>query len=235
MGALQLDNVDDIFDYAVSHTQMKAERMPRSLVILTLNSDEYGSATTLTENGSAVAICSPSEGTYPMDTRGIIQHEAGGHAFGKLAEERVTMNRYISDIEKSEIMKNQRKGWFKNISLSGKMTDVAWSHFIFDPRYSNSVDIFEGAYGKARGAYRCEINSCMNYGIPYFNAISRQDIVRRILEYSGEGFTMEKFYAADSDKWGTTSTSRAAMVDETESYVASGSHHPVRIVKSNKY
>ncbi|MDE6457272.1 MAG: leucine-rich repeat protein, partial [Muribaculum sp.] len=235
VGALQLDNVDDIFDYAVSHTQMKAERMPRSLVILTLNSDEYGSATTLTENGSAVAICSPSEGTYPMDTRGIIQHEAGGHAFGKLAEERVTMNRYISDIEKSEIMKNQRKGWFKNISLSGKMTDVAWSHFIFDPRYSNSVDIFEGAYGKARGAYRCEINSCMNYGIPYFNAISRQDIVRRILEYSGEGFTMEKFYATDSDKWGTTSTSRAAMVDETESYMASGSHHPVRIVKSNKY
>lgn len=235
VGALQLDNVDDIFDYAVSHTQMKAERMPQSLVILTLNSDEYGSATTLTENGSAVAICSPSEGTYPMDTRGIIQHEAGGHAFGKLAEERVTMNRYISDIEKSEIMKNQRKGWFKNISLSGKMTDVAWSHFIFDPRYSNSVDIFEGAYGKARGAYRCEINSCMNYGIPYFNAISRQDIVRRILEYSGEGFTMEKFYATDSDKWGTTSTSRTAMVDETESYVASGSHHPVRIVKSNKY
>ncbi|TFU92111.1 hypothetical protein E4T81_13445 [Barnesiella sp. WM24] len=235
VGSLQPDNVDDIFDYAVSHTPMTAEKMPRSLVILTLNSDEYGSATTLTENGSAVAICSPSVGTYPMDTRGIIQHEAGGHAFGKLAEERVTKNRYISDNEKTIIMSYQRKRWFQNISLSGKMTDVAWNHFILDPRYSNSVDIFEGAYGKARGAYRCEINSCMNYGIPYFNAISRQDIVRRILEYSGEGFTMEKFYANDSDKWGTTSTSRAAMVDDTESYVASGSHHPVRIVKSNKY
>ncbi|MDE6114131.1 MAG: fimbrillin family protein [Muribaculum sp.] len=235
VGSLQPDNVDDIFDYAVSHTPMTAEKMPRSLVILTLNSDEYGSATTLTENGSAVAICSPSVGTYPMDTRGIIQHEAGGHAFGKLAEERVTKNRYISDTEKTIIMSYQRKRWFQNISLSGKMTDVAWNHFILDPRYSNSVDIFEGAYGKARGAYRCEINSCMNYGIPYFNAISRQDIVRRILEYSGEGFTMEKFYANDSDKWGTTSTSRAAMVDDTESYVASGSHHPVRIVKSNKY
>ncbi len=235
VGSLQPDNVDDIFDYAVSHTPMTAEKMPRSLVILTLNSDEYGSATTLTENGSAVAICSPSVGTYPMDTRGIIQHEAGGHAFGKLAEERVTKNRYISDTEKTIIMSYQRKRWFQNISLSGKMTDVAWNHFILDPRYSNSVDIFEGAYGKARGAYRCEINSCMNYGIPYFNAISRQDIVKRILEYSGEGFTMEKFYANDSDKWGTTSTSRAAMVDDTESYVASGSHHPVRIVKSNKY
>lgn len=234
-GSLQLDNADDVFNYAVVHSPLKSDRMAQSLVIMTLNSDEYGSATTITENGSAVAICSPSPDTYPMDTRGIIQHEACGHAFGKLAEERIVKNAYVSNEEKNMIYEYQWRGWYRNISLTGKTGDVHWSEFIFDPRYSNSVDVFEGAYGKTRGVYRAEINSCMNYGIPYFSAPARLDIMRRILEYSGEGFTMEKFYATDSDKWGSTGSTRAAMPDASGAYVNSGLHHPVRIVKSKKY
>lgn len=108
------------------------------------------------------------------------------------------------------------------------MTDVAWSHFIFDPRYSNVVDIFEGGYGYARGVYRSEINSCMNYGIPYYNAISRQAIVERILNNSGEGFTMDKFYANDSSEWGSTGGSRAAV---SGTPYGNGTHRPVTIVK----
>ncbi len=206
--------------------------MPQSLIIMTLNSDEYGGATTLTWDGSAISICSPSSDPYPMDTRGIVQHEACGHAFGKLAEERITKNRYLTTGERLIITDNQDRGWYQNVSVTGKMSDVPWNHFIFDPRYSDKVDVFEGAFGVTRGVFRSEINSCMNYGIPYFNAISRQDIMRRILEYSGEGFTMEKFYATDTDKWGPTSTGRAIMPSESESYTASGLHHQVRIVKS---
>lgn len=233
-GHLQPDDADYVFDYAVSKSPLRADRMWQSLIIMSLNSDEYGSETTMTWDGSPIAICCRGD-VYPMDTRGIIQHEACGHAFGKLAEERIIKNMYISSTEKQEIQDKQWRGWYQNISVTGKMADVPWSHFIFDPRYSDKVDVFEGAYGKTRGVYRSEINSCMNYGIPYFNAISRQDIVRRILEYSGEGFSMEKFYAKDSDKWGSTGSSRAAMVDESQSYAASGTHHPVRIIKSNKY
>ncbi len=234
-GTLQLDNVDNLFDYAISHSPLKSDKMWQSLVIMTLNSDEYGSSTILTENGSAVALCCPSSDTYPMDTRGIIQHEACGHAFGKLAEERIVKNAYVSNEEKNKISEYQWKGWYQNISLSGKTTDVHWNYFIFDPRYSDAVDVFEGAYGKTRGVYRAEINSCMNYGIPYFSAPARLDIMRRILEYSGEGFTMEKFYETDSDKWGSTGTTRSAMPDACRAYVNSGMHHPVRIVKSKKY
>lgn len=233
-GHLQPDDADYVFDYAVAKSPLVAEKMQQSLIIMSLNSDEYGSETTITWYGSPIAICCRGD-VYPMDTRGIIQHEACGHAFGKLAEERIVTNKYISGNEKSEIMDKQNMGWYQNISLSGKMAEVPWSHFIFNPRYSNKVDVFEGTYGKTRGVYRSEINSCMNYGIPYFNAISRQDIVRRILDYSGEEFTMEKFYAADSDKWGTTGSSRAAMVDEQHGYTASATHHPVRIIKSKKY
>lgn len=234
-GYLGIENVDLPFDYAVAHSPLSAIKMPNSLVILTLNSDEYGSGTIMTENGSSIAICCSSPDTYPMDTRGIIQHEACGHAFGKLAEERITENRYISNDEMSVINKAQWRGWYQNISLSGKMSDVSWSELIFDPRYSNSVDVFEGAYGKTRGAFRAEINSCMNYGIPYFSAAARMDIMKRILEYSGEVFSMEKFYATDSDKWGSTGSTRAAMPDAGNTYVGSGMHHPVRIVKSKKY
>lgn len=233
---LYFENQDDVFDYAVAHSPLTKEKMAKSLVIATLNSDEYGSGSIITESGSAISICCSSSDSYPMDTRGIIQHEACGHAFGKLAEERITSNRYVSAKEQSEIENAQWKGWYQNISLSGKPNVVPWSQMVFDPRYSDKVDVFEGAYGKARGVYRAEINSCMNYGIPYFSAAARMDIMRRILEYSGEGFSMEKFYATDSDKWGSTGAStRAALPDEGRQYVNSGLHHPVRIVKSKKY
>lgn len=234
-GTLMHDNVDDVFDYAVVHSPLTKEGMNRSLIIMSLNSDEYGSATTMTWDGSAIAICSPSSESYPMDTRGIVQHEAGGHAFGKLAEERINYNRYLTSGERSAIDEKNMYGWWRNISTSGKMAEVPWSHFIFDPRYSDNVDVFEGGYGVSRGVFRSEINSCMNYGIPYYNAMSRQEIVRRILEYSGEGFTMERFYAEDSDKWGSIGSTRTAMPAASESYSASGLHHPVRIVKSKKY
>ena len=233
--SLYLQDDNTVFDYAVAHSPITKDMMSKSIIIVSLNNNEYGSATTLTETGSAISLCCSSPGTYPMDTRGIIQHEACGHAFGKLADERIVTNRYISEGEKNKIAECQGHGWYRNISLTGKLSEVWWSDFIFDPRYSDAVDVFEGAYGKTRGVYRAEINSCMNYGIPYFSAPARLDIMRRILEYSGEGFTMEKFYATDSDKWGATGSTRAAMPDASDAYVNSGMHHPVRIVKSKKY
>ena len=37
-------------------------------------------------------------------------------------------------------------GWYDNIELTGKMHAVGWSHLIFDSRYSDIVDIYEGGY-----------------------------------------------------------------------------------------
>lgn len=234
--SLACDDPDYVFDYAVAHSPLTHEKMNQSLIIMALNSDQYGSVTFLTESGSAIAIVGRSNDPYPWDTRGMLQHEACGHAFGKLAEERITQNKYIDDKGKQSIQDGFWRGWYQNISLTGKINDVHWSHLIFDPRYSDKVDVFEGGYGFTRGVYRAEINSCMNYGIPYFSAPARMDIMKRILEYSGEEFTMEKFYATDSDKWGSTDNStRAAMPGEDMQYVNSGLHHPVRIIKSKKY
>lgn len=232
---LACSDPDEVFEYAVAHSPLTREKMYKSLVIMSLNSDQYGSMTTLTDNGSAIAIVGRSCDPYPMDNRGMVQHEACGHAFGKLAEERVVQNKYVTTKQKLFIQEMFDNGWYQNISLTGKHNEVNWADLIFDPRYSNKVDVFEGGYGATRGVFRAEINSCMNYGIPYFSAPARLDIMRRILEYSGDGFTMEKFYATDSDKWGLTGTTRAATPDLSNAYVNSGIHNPIRIVKSKKY
>ena len=205
---------DDIFDYVLQHSPLQREDLPESIVILVPNSTDYGGCTYVYDDGSAISICCSSEAQYPSDTRGIIQHEAGGHGFGKLGDEMILRNMFADSETKKMIDSYHSRGWYQNVATSGKMSDVPWAHFIFDPEYSDYVDIFEGAMGFTRGVWRSEQNSCMNYGIPYYNAISRQEIMRRILDYSGEGFTMEKFYATDSKKWGSSSAQTKAMPDQ---------------------
>jgi hypothetical protein len=78
------------------------------------------------------------------------------------------------------------------------MHETPWSHLVFDERYSDIVDVFEGGYGYSRGVYRSEANSCMNDYEPYFSTICREDIVRRIKNLAGEPFSFEEFVAADS-------------------------------------
>ena len=95
-------------------------------------------------------------------------------------------------------------GWYRNLELTGDVNEVGWSHLIFHPQYSNVVDVYEGGYFHTRGVYRSEPTSCMNNNIPYYSAISRQAIVERIMEYAGETFDLESFYALDSDEFGST-------------------------------
>ena len=204
---------EQIFDYVVRYSKITKDELPRSLIVLVPNSTEYGGCTQMYDDGRAISICCPSDNLYPSDIRGIIQHEAGGHGFGKLGDEIITKYSFAGDDIKSKIERCHSQGWYQNVAISGKIGNVPWSHFIFDPDYSDYVDIFEGAMNYSRGVWRSEQNSCMNNGIPYYNAISRQEIVRRILEYSGEGFTMEKFYANDSKKWGSANVQSKAMGD----------------------
>ena len=213
---------DEVFDYVVRHSPLQREDLPESIVILVPNSTDYGGCTYVYDDGSAISICCPSEAQYPSDTRGIIQHEAGGHGFGKLGDEMILHNLFADSGTKEMIDVYHRRGWYQNVATSDKMSDVPWAHFIFDPEYSDYVDMFEGAMGFTRGVWRSEQNSCMNYGIPYYNAISRQEIMRRILDYSGEGFTMEKFYATDSKKWGDSSAQTKAITDQA--YVQNAWH-----------
>ena len=95
------------------------------------------------------------------------------------------------------ILGAQSLGWFDNLSITGKTNQVPWSHLIYDPRYSDIVDIYEGGYMHSRGVFRSEQNSCMNNDIPYYSTISRESIVKRIKRYAGEEYSFEEFVAND--------------------------------------
>lgn len=189
----------------------------KALVINLMNTSTYEGICAMYGDGSAIAFCPVSRDAYPYDFRGIIQHEAGGHGFGKLGDEYIYHNAFIQtcmcpdgcDHPQSDNDLNsyygyfKSLGWYRNLSMNGDANQVPWAHLIYHSKYSDYVDMYEGGYMHSRGVYRSEATSCMNNNIPYYSAISRQAIVERIMEIAGEEFTLEKFYQNDSDAFGT--------------------------------
>ena len=228
--------------------------LTRSLTILLMNTSTYEGVTMMYGDGSAIACCPVSTNAYPYDFRGIVQHEAGGHGFGKLGDEYIYHNAFIQTCicndgcdhpsgdndTKSTYGRMKSKGWFKNLSMSSDNKLVPWSHLIYNPDYSDYVDIYEGGYMHTRGVYRSEATSCMNNNIPYYSAISRQAIVERIKYCAGEEFTLEEFYSRDSDAFGSTKAAPSVfdrtfgvdplwnMGSETGSVIYMGEHPEVK-------
>ena len=179
-----------------------------TLIILIENSNEYDGICHLWGDGSAVAVVPMSTDPAPFDFRGVVHHEAGGHGFGKLADEYIEYHSYIQtcpfDCSVEVVNELKSYGFYDNISLTGDWNKVEWSHLLFDPQYSNVVDVYEGALKHTRGVYRSEATSCMNNNIPYFNAISRETMVKRIMKYAGEEYSFEAFKTKDYESLPST-------------------------------
>lgn len=194
---------DEVFNYALGAPTVNKGNLNQTLIIMVPNSTDYGGICQMWEDGSAIAFCPQSTYGYPLDTRGVIQHEAGGHGFGKLGDEYIYHNAFIDFCDCTccghvlEFNGAKSLGWFDNLELTGKMHSVGWSHLIFDNRYSDIVDIYEGGYMHNRGVFRSEPNSCMNNDIPYYSTISRESIVKRIKAYAGETYSFEDFVKND--------------------------------------
>ena len=227
---------DEIFSYALNAPTVNQNNLNQTLIIIVPNTTEYGGITQMWEDGSAIAFCPRSTDAYPYDSRGVLQHEAGGHAFGKLGDEYIYHNAFIDACHciccshVGAINQAKSLGWYDNLSLTGKMHEVPWSHLIFDSRYSNLVDIYEGGFMHSRGVFRSEQNSCMNNNVPYFNAISRESIVRRIKEYAGETFSFEEFVANDKTD-ASSAVSATRGVGSTSTY--HGRQMPPKIHKGS--
>ena len=220
---------DEVFAYSTGAPTVTYDNLNQTLIIIVPNSTDYGGICQMWQDGAAIAFCPKSDYGYPLDTRGVIQHEAGGHGFGKLGDEYIYHNEFIDfckctccpHVWEFNIAKSW--GWYDNLELTGKMHQVGWSHLIFDPRYSDIVDIFEGGYMHTRGVYRSEHNSCMNNDIPYYSTISRESIVKRIKRYAGEEYNYEEFVALDK----RTAKVAARGFDMSGSRKASQSYAPV--------
>lgn len=212
---------DELFSYALNAPTVNKSNLNQTLIIVVPNSTDYGGICQMWDDGSAIAFCPKSTYGYPLDTRGVVQHEAGGHGFGKLADEYIYHNAFIDACgctccpHVMEFNAGKAKGWYANLALTGKMHEVPWSHLIYDSRYSDIVDIYEGGYMHSRGVFRSEQNSCMNNDIPYYSTISREAIVRRIMQYAGETYSFEKFVA--NDKRDVITETRATGVGRSRS------------------
>ena len=226
---------DEIFAYALNAPTVTKENLNQTLIIMVPNTTEYGGMTQMWTSGAAIAFCPLSTYSYPLDTRGVIQHEAGGHGFGKLGDEYIYHNAFIDNCHCTDgcdhgdaFNMHKRLGWYENLSFTGKMQSVPWSHLIFDPRYSDLVDIYEGGYMHSRGVFRSEQNSCMNNNIPYYSTISRESIVKRIKRYAGETYSFEDFVKNDKREAGnvTRSTGRSGSVGN----VNSGMHQHAPVI-----
>ncbi|MFR2509535.1 M64 family metallopeptidase, partial [Odoribacter laneus] len=132
----------------------------------------------------------------------LILHESVGHGFGLLADEYVDyIDQALPESNKNRLKLDQAKGLCLNLSLTNDSQSVYWSHLIGHPRYPY-VGVYEGGYKYDKGVWRSERVSLMGTLLTdlYFNAISRELLVKRILELSGEGYSFDKFLQKDSDE-----------------------------------
>ena len=196
---------DMVWRYALAHGKDITEAREAYTTILVLYNTEVSiHSTDISDNGRTVSWMGKSADSYPFDQRGYILHELGGTAFAKLGPEGVSHFNFMKDCScpgcnmTNTYNSMRSKGWYQNVSTSGRMNDVPWSHYIFHEKYAPYVDIYEGALNHSRSTYRSENMSVMgNTYIPYYNTISREIIVRRIMECAGLPFSMEEFLAKD--------------------------------------
>lgn len=217
-------NKEKCLEYACKVPTVTKDNLHQTPVVVIENSNVYGGITYMWEDNTALSVQCIHRNPYPRDFRGVIQHEVGGHAFGKLADEYIYHGDFIDMCRcfccehDNDFLNFQSLGWYQNLSLNSSHYDVPWSHLIFDPQFQMYVDMYEGGYMHQRGVYRSEVNSCMNNNIPYYSAISREAIVKRIMEYAGEEYTFEKFKANDVNTLGPvpmTLTRSSAEVNYT--------------------
>lgn len=183
-----------VFEYA-QKVPLSADLAETQITVIT-NSSRYAGTNWSYSDGMSISVVPVSTRNYPNDFRGLVQHEAGGHGFGKLADEYTETNTTIPESIKEELIKWQGWGFFKNVDLTDSPDDILWQHFIKDPAYSY-VGVYEGGYTYAKGVWRSEPISLMTNNIPYINAQGRELIVRKIKELAGEPFSFEEFKRRD--------------------------------------
>ena len=118
---------DGVMNYVmneVTGSVVTSKNVGQTLVVCILNSDAYEGICTLYTNGAAVAFVPHSRYEYPYDYRGVIQHEAGGHGFGKLGDEYIYHNSFIDFCDCTccghvdALNYYFSLGWFENLSLT---------------------------------------------------------------------------------------------------------------------
>ena len=183
------ENISKALEYAAKVTTLIPDR-PMRVTVVYNNASGGRSYCNMMEDDSYV--CFAMDGV----TR-VLNHESGGHGIGKLLDEYIE-----SGLETSELPEDGKTyldnvwttlGWGANVDWRSNPTEVKWSKFINDSRYTDEkIGVFEGSYLVGHGAYRPTENSMMRYNDTPFNAPSREEIYKRVMKESeGDGWTYD--------------------------------------------
>ena len=188
-------------EYAMKVSGMDEAKLDDVLIVVISNTDIYAGTAYIYQTGGSIAIVPVSRRTAEAGTNyaSIMLHESGGHGFGRLADEYVNKYYAITSSDKSILMEYSELGYFANVDIAGEYRNVKWKHFRNVSGYE-VVGVYEGAYHYAIGVWKPERLSCMDNNVPYFNAPSREAIVKRILETAGEEYDFEAFIVKDIEK-----------------------------------
>ncbi len=196
-------DTDEVFKYAKMIPGVDDQKLKEMLIILVVNQDRYAGTCWIWTDGKAIAICPVStSNTAGQHFRNLIYHEAGGHGYGRLADEYITSanaGKTINEEYKSKYNTFKNAGFYPNVDLTGDPANVKWKHFINLPGY-NRVGTVEGGFYFPLGVWRPEQSSCMQYNEAYYNAPSREKMVQRILSIAQEPYSLDIFMQKDIQK-----------------------------------
>ena len=171
-------------------------------VLVICNTEDVGGTNISWPDGRCLALCTKA-GPNHNGLVGVINHELVGHAIGRLDEGYVYNSGYVTDEYKATLAERHAKGWSLNVDTTDDPTKVAWKHFIGVRGYEN-VGCYNFAGGVVfMGGGVCEPENhflrqdCMVTNELYFNAPSREQIVKHVYELAGVQYSFEDFIAND--------------------------------------
>ncbi len=188
-------------NYALTLPGMTTTKLRTLLIIVIVNQNRYAGTCWMWSDGKAIALCPVSRGSSTMTKYpAIVNHEAGGHGWGRLADEYINYTgQTIPSSEATSFTTWSGYGFYANADLTNNLSTIKWSHLVGLTGYDR-VGAFEGAYYYSYGVWRAETTSCMINNIPYYSAPSREAIVKKVMSVSGGTYSLSNFISNDVQK-----------------------------------
>ena len=129
-------------------------------------------------------------------TNGLVKHEGGGHAFGRLADEYYSNDATASSENKTDLSNWHAKGWYWNVNPNNTSNYYKFTNSAYT---ADEVGYWEGGWGYQYGMYRPTTGGMMQGSTGVFNAPSRHAIYHRIItETEGaDAYSWSKFLEYD--------------------------------------
>ncbi|MBO4482560.1 MAG: hypothetical protein J5735_01975, partial [Prevotella sp.] len=213
---VQNDSIDDVYRYAYNAFGEDLN----DVVFIVLDNKLFRSNASIghsySESGSDIPSGFHTAYVWwPLKNDGTVRtdnypttllHEAIGHCFAGLADEYVENEWKWDDYDshKEYVMKEQKNGYYRNISMDSDVTKTYWADFAADSRYDfEKLGCYEGGHYHEKGVYRPTENSVMRCTTNYFNVIARVMIYKRCMTIAyGDSwkFDYEEFVKFDLEK-----------------------------------